>query len=140
MTRRRVRSERGAVAIFAVVVVFALFLAIGLVVDGGSRIQAMQRADELAAQAARTGAQSVHIGDDGTHPTIDVGPACRAASTYLVQAEAEPGECTPVNDTTLRVSASVSYENVFLSLIGAPSSSVTGTAEARLARGVGVEQ
>ncbi|WP_298324558.1 hypothetical protein [Haloactinopolyspora sp.] len=133
-------DERGAVAIFAVVIVMALFLAIGLVVDGGSRIRAMQRADALASAAARTGAQAVVFGGEAGHPTIDVGPACRAAADYLVQAGVEPTDCVRVDDSTLRVGATVSYENVFLSLIGPSTSQVTGSAQARLARGVGDEQ
>lgn len=143
---RHPRGEDGAVAIFAVVVVMALFLAIGLVVDGGSRIRAMQRADALAAEAARTGAQSVIFdgGSDGSGgpggPSIDFGPACRAAATYLVQAGAEPGDCGRVDDTTLRVGATISYDHIFLSLIGPATSQVTGSAQARLARGVGDEQ
>ncbi len=133
-------DERGAVAIFAVVVVFALFLAIGLVVDGGGRIRAMQQADSLAAEAARTGAQAVVIDGDADQPTIDFGPACQAASDYLVQAGAQPTECARVDDSTVRVGVSISYENIFLSLVGQPTGEATGSAEARLARGVDDEQ
>lgn len=141
MRPRRADDECGAVAVFAVVVVLALFLAIGLVVDGGGKIRAMQRAEALAAEAARTGAQAVIFGADGAeHLTIDEGPACRAASDYLVQAGVQPTDCGAVDDVTLRVGAAVSYDNVFLSLIGQPTSQVTGSAQARLTRGVGNEQ
>ncbi|PSL01384.1 putative Flp pilus-assembly TadE/G-like protein [Haloactinopolyspora alba] len=135
----RLRGDDGAIAIFAVVIVMALFLAIGLVVDGGGRLRAMQRADALAAEAARTGAQRILIGGDTDRPTIDVTPACQAASAYLVQAGVQPSGCGRVDGETLRVSATVSYDNVFLSLIGQSTSQVTGSARARLARGVDEE-
>lgn len=146
MSARRSRSappggERGAVAVFAVVIVMALFLAIGLVVDGGSRVRAMQRANAMAAEAARTGAQAVIIEGAGNgHPTIDFGEACRAASTYVTQAGGQPVDCRRVNDTTVQVDTVVHYDNVFLSLIGEPTSQATGSAQARLARGVGTEE
>lgn len=142
MTGRAVprETERGAVAIFAVVVVMALFLAIGLVVDGGSKIRAMQRANALAAEAARTGAQAVIIDGDGAgHPTIDFDVACQAAASYLEHAGGQSVDCGPVNNTTVRVEAAITYDNVFLSLIGEPTSQATGSAQARLARGVGEE-
>jgi hypothetical protein len=139
--RRRADDERGAVAIFAVVVVFALFLGIGLVVDGGARIRALQRANAIAAEAARTGAQAIDIDGNGVgHPTIQPGPACSAASTYVTNAGGQPISCHLVNDTTIRVEAAVSYENVFLSLVGPPSGQETAAAQARLAFGVGSEQ
>ncbi|WP_026877978.1 hypothetical protein [Jiangella gansuensis] len=146
MSARRCRSarpggERGAVAVIAVVIVMALFLAIGLVVDGGSRVRAMQRANAMAAEAARTGAQAVIIEGAGNgHPTIDFGEACRAASTYITQAGGQPADCRRVNDTTVQVDTVVHYDNVFLSLIGEPTSQATGSAQARLARGVGTEE
>ncbi|MGH3974134.1 MAG: hypothetical protein ACRDS9_12545, partial [Pseudonocardiaceae bacterium] len=39
------RDERGSTALFYVVIVFALFATIGLVVDGGGKIRALQQAD-----------------------------------------------------------------------------------------------
>ncbi|MBB5787204.1 hypothetical protein [Jiangella mangrovi] len=146
MTARRFRrvrldGERGAVAIFAVVIVMALFLAIGLVVDGGGKIRAMQRANAMAAEAARTGAQAVIIDGAGAgHPTIDFAQACQAATGYVTAAGGEPTDCRRVNDTTVQVDTAITYDNVFLSLIGQPTSQATGSAQARLARGVGEEQ
>lgn len=143
MRARRLRSdgERGAVAIFAVVIVMALFLAIGLVVDGGGKIRAMQRANALAAEAARTAAQAVIIDGGGAgHPTIDFAQACQAANGYVTSAGGEPTDCQRVNDTTVQVDTAITYDNVFLSLIGQPTSQATGSAQARLARGVGEEQ
>ncbi|SEF14852.1 hypothetical protein [Jiangella alba] len=138
---RRSDAEQGAVAIFAVVIVMALFLAIGLVVDGGGKIRAMQRANAMAAEAARTAAQAVIIDGNGAgHPTIDFARACTAATTYVTAAGGQATDCRRVNDTTVQVDTAVTYDNVFLSLIGPPTSQATGSAQARLARGVGTEQ
>ncbi len=143
MTARRLWSdgERGAIAIFAVVIVMALFLAIGLVVDGGGQIRAMQRANAMAAEAGRTAAQAVIIDGDGAgHPTIDFARACSAATDYVTSAGGRPTGCRRVDDTTVQVDTAITYDNVFLSLIGQPTSQATGSAQVRLARGVGTEQ
>ena len=143
MRARRLRrdGQPGAVAIFAVVIVMALFLALGLVVDGGGKIRAMQRANALAAEGARTAAQLVIIDGDGAgHPTIDFAQACQAARSYVTAAGGQPKDCRRVNDTTVQVDTAITYDNVFLSLIGQPTSQATGSAQARLARGVGEEQ
>lgn len=130
--------EGGAVALFSAVAVFALLVSIGLVVDGGSKIRGLQRADELAAEAARTGAQAVNF-DGGTDPTIDMAQACAAVSAYVAQTDGHLSDCGPVNSTTLQVEVVVSSSTIFLSLVGQPTWEATGSAQARLARGIGGE-
>jgi Flp pilus assembly protein TadG len=138
----RAEGDRGAIALFAVVTVTALFLAIGLAVDGGAKIHAMQRADAIAAEAARTGAQRIIIDGNGAgHPTINPAEACSAAQAYVSAAQrATFVSCSLVNSTTIRVEAAVAYDNVFLSLVGPATGQENGSAQARLARGVGSEQ
>ena len=58
--RSRLRDDdRGSLSLFVVVVFVALLVTIGLVVDGGGKIRALQRADAVAAQAARAGGQAI---------------------------------------------------------------------------------
>lgn len=138
---RRAAGERGAISVFAVVVVLGLFVAIGLVVDGGARLRALQRANAIAGEAARSGAQAVDIDGGGIgQPTIQGGPACAQAADYVSRSGGQLVSCGLVNATTIRVEAAVAYENVFLSLVGPPSGQETAAAQARLAFGVGEEQ
>lgn len=128
-------GERGAVTVFAVVIVLALFLAVGLVVDGGSKIRAIQRAEAIAAEAARAGGQAVVFGRGaGGAPTIDTGAASQAAQSYLSTA----GVQGTVRATAERITVEVTmtYDTIFFSLIGLGSDPVTGEATARLAYGV----
>ena len=89
--RHRPRGDDGSLTLFAVVVVFALLVVAGLVVDGGATLTATRRANHLAEQAARAGAQAadttaLHTGAVRLDPT----PARAAALAYL-HAAARPG-------------------------------------------------
>jgi Flp pilus assembly protein TadG len=53
------RDDRGTVTAFAVVVATALVLCLGLVIDAGRLVDARVEAGDLAAAAARAGAQEI---------------------------------------------------------------------------------
>jgi hypothetical protein len=55
------RSETGTHTLFLVLSVVGLLRVIGLVVDGGVKIRAIQRADTLAAEARRAGGQAMRV-------------------------------------------------------------------------------
>jgi Flp pilus assembly protein TadG len=55
--RRRVRGDAGSVSLLVVVLVPALLMAGGLVLDGGRQLQARREATAVAAAAARAAAQ-----------------------------------------------------------------------------------
>ena len=50
--RQQPDAERGAIGVFLVVLVPGLLLIIGLAVDGGAKVQATQRANAIADEAA----------------------------------------------------------------------------------------
>jgi hypothetical protein len=129
MTRRP--GEDGAVSLFVIVVVVALIAAIGLVVDGGGKIRALERADEAAREAARAGSQMLDVPSAvrGEGVRIDPAGAARAARAYLAAAGVD-GSVT-VEGNAVQVSTSVTYEPVFLSVAGVGPMTVTGTASAR---------
>jgi len=133
-------SDRGSASLFLVVAVLALFISVGLVVDGGQKLRATQRADDAAAEAARAAVQSVQPSTTvrGRAPRVDPGPAASAAQAYLAAAGVT-GSATVAGDR-VRVTTSSSFTPTFLSLIGLGTQTVTGRAEARLARGVEQEQ
>lgn len=136
---RRWSGERGSVSLLLVVAVVALFTAVGLVLDGGAKLRATQRADDAAAEAARAAVQSVQPGGTvrGEIPRLTAAAAASAARSYLTAA----GVDGTVNVTggRVRVQTSITFTPAFLSAIGLGAQTVTGRADARLARGVEVE-
>ena len=124
-------DDRGAIALFVVVFAVALLAAVGLVVDGGGKVRALQRADEAAREAARAGSQMLDlpaaVRGDGVR--IDRAAAARAARAYLDAAGVEG--TVAVHGNAVRVSTSVTYQPVFLGVTGVGPITVTGSASAR---------
>jgi Flp pilus assembly protein TadG len=124
-------DDRGAITLFVVVFTVALLVAVGLVVDGGGKVRALQRADEAAREAARAGSQMLDVpaavrGDD---VSIDPASAGRAARAYLDAAGVEG--TVDVQGDAVQVSTSVTYRPVFLGVAGVGPITVTGSASAR---------
>ena len=127
-------------SLLLVVAVLALLIAVGLVVDGGQKLRSTQRADDAAAEAARAAVLSVQPGSTvrGLTPRTDTAAAFRAAQDHL-RAAGVAGS-VQVNDGRVQVATTSTFTPSFLSLIGLGAQTVTGRAEARLARGVDQEQ
>jgi Flp pilus assembly protein TadG len=130
-------GERGSISLFFVIAAVALFLTIGLVVDGGGKIRAMQRADAVAAEAARQGGQAIQAGRAirGEGVEVDSAAAAAAARTYLRSAEVT-GDVKVITGTRLEVNTTTTYQPVFLGIIGIGPLTVHGHAEVRLIRGL----
>ncbi|MFC5381828.1 hypothetical protein [Aquipuribacter nitratireducens] len=136
----RLREDRGSTTLFVVVLATALLVATGLVTDGAGRVQALQRADAVAAEAARAAGQELDRaravrGDPGA---LDIGRAVAAARAHLRAAGVE-GTVTTTSVPTpagvvaaVRVTTRVVHDPVFL---GGPAT-IEGSATARLAQGV----
>jgi Flp pilus assembly protein TadG len=129
--RARRDDDRGAIALFVVVFTVALLAAVGLVVDGGGKVRALQRADEAAREAARAGSQMLDVpaAVRGNGISIDSAAAARAARAYL-DAAGVYGTVT-VEGSAVHVSTSVTYQPVFLGAAGVGPITVTGSASAR---------
>jgi Flp pilus assembly protein TadG len=125
------RRDDGTVTLFVVVLMVALLAAVGLVVDGGGKIRALERADEAAREAARAGSQALDVPAAVRGETVAVNPAgaSRAARAYL-DATGVAGTVR-VSGRLVSVSTSVTYTPVFLALLGVGPSTVTGAASAR---------
>lgn len=132
----RVRDERGTITLPLTVLVLALLVSVGLVVDGGAKVRAVQQATRVAAEAARAGAQEVNVAavQTGGTPTIDPYRARLAAQALL--ADAGVTGTVTASTTEVQVRASVTRPTVFLGLIG--TSTVTGTGSA--ASGLTIEE
>ena len=130
----------GSVSLLLGLAVFGLFIAVGLVVDGGQKLRSSQRADDAAGEAARAAVLSIEPGSTvrGERPRVDETAARRAAEAYL-QRVGVLGSVA-VGDGQVQVSTSSSFTPSFLSIIGLGAQTVTGQASARLVRGVEQEQ
>jgi len=135
-TRSDVPREEGSVSVFLVVAVIALLLASGLVVDGGRKLQALRRADAVAEEAARAAGQALQPAPSvrGMPPRLDAVSATAAGRAYLSSAGVA-GTVVARGDV-VEVTTSTSEPTVFLAVIGIHSVSATGSASARLARGL----
>ena len=143
---RRPRGDDGSLTLFAVVAVFGLLAMAGLVVDGGAKLTATRRANHLAEQAARAGAQAadtaaLHTGAVRLDPT----PARTAALAYLQAAPAQPPTApydvtVTVGADTVTVALHTRTTTAFLGLLGIRTLPVTGQGQARLLRGITQEQ
>jgi len=141
MTEARTRqlgSDGGSVTLFCCISVVGLMILVGLVVDGGAKVRALQRADRLAAEAGRAGGQAIDVSAAiaGDAPTIDKQAAVLASQAYL-RANGVSGTVA-VTDTgrALVVDVTTTTATVFLGLIGVNTLTVHGSAKVVLVRGV----
>ncbi|MFI8528380.1 pilus assembly protein TadG-related protein [Promicromonospora sukumoe] len=133
--------EAGSVLPFLVVCVATLLLCAAFVVEFGGTLQAQQRVNDLAAQAARTGGQQITLSSGpGTGQVLTVDPyAARSAAQAYISTAGVSGTVT-VADARITVSVTDTYQSPIVSSIAGPRQ-VTGSATARLVRTLaGTEQ
>lgn len=127
-------GERGSITIWMALGSFVMIVLVGLAVDLGGQVHAQQQAHDLAAQAARAGAEQVQAAPaiQGRYVHIDARAARIAAEDYLAAAGVE-GTVHIVDGDSITVSVTDTYEPRFLTFVGRHLI-VTGTASARLVR------
>jgi len=133
MTRR----ERGSMSIFTVVFSVVVFLLAGMLVDGGSAINARLRAADIAEQGARAGADRVdieYLRSSGQTRLLGQDQVC-AKAIEVVHAYGEDGvkagSCqVEQNQTAVTVEVSVHWDAFFLGAFGFPGSDMTSKATA----------
>ena len=146
MTRLRTwigSPERGSVAVWMITTSMAMILLVGLAVDLSGRVYAKQRAQDVAAEAARAGGQQLQgaAAIRGQGAVVDPGPAIAAANTYIAAAPGITGTVSVVGGTSVVANTSTTYTTKFLSIIGITTLTVTGHAEVQVNRAVnGVAQ
>ena len=119
----RPASDAGRVSVFLAIALVAVLVIIGLVVDGAGRIRATQRADNLAAEAARAGGQAIDVAAaiGGAPKVVDPEQAREAAQRYLA-ALGEPGVTGTAEPSAdgehLTVTVSITYDTAMLDLFG----------------------
>lgn len=133
MMRHARETQRGSVTLWAVIIATSFMLVVGLVVDGGAKLRAGQKADQVAREAARSAAQAVS-GDPilGNPGLVDNTRARNAAEDYLKTAGV-PGDVVIANGEA-QVTTYVSFQPVFLSAVGIGQITVKGHASAQVKR------
>jgi Flp pilus assembly protein TadG len=115
----------------------ALIAMAGLVIDGGASLAARGRAHDVAAQAARAGADAISPASlRGTSPqdlVIDSAAARAAAQTYLRAGQATGTVTVTGQDVT--VTAHVPRRALIMSAFGIHDMSGTATATATIVSG-----
>jgi Flp pilus assembly protein TadG len=130
-------GERGSMSVFTVLFSVVVFLLAGLLVDGGSAINARLRAADVAEQAARAGADQIdvdHLRDTGQTRLLGDDQVC-ARADEIVQAQGGDGvtrgQCAvEQGQAQVTVTVSVRWEAFFLSAIGFPGAEMNGEATA----------
>jgi hypothetical protein len=127
-------GDRGAFTPMVVVMATALFASVALAVDGGGKMRALERADNVAAEAARTAGQAINLSEAvaGTADVLDPAAAAAAARAYLTTAGASGTVTISPNQREITVIVSITYDPVMLDLINLGPWTVTGTATAEL--------
>lgn len=131
-------GEGGSASVFLLITLTGLLLIVGLVADGGLKLRATQRADAVAAEAARAGGQSIDLPTavSSAAVRVDRQRAANAANAYLATT-GHTGTVGIADDgTTLTVSVTITSPTAFLNLIGVSSMTVTGHGQATLIHAV----
>lgn len=131
--------EAGSVAVWMITTAVTLVLLVGLAVDLGGQVHAKQRAQDIAAEAARAGGQQLQAGTAirGQGAVVDPSVAVAAAQAYIAGAPGVTGTANVVRGTRIVANTQTTYSTKFLSIIGIGSLTVTGHAEVQITRAVG---
>ena len=124
----RERNERGqSISLFVLVIMAALIITTGLVIDGGQKVAATSRAESAAAGAGRAAGNAAATqqlgGADGASAAV------AAAKTYLAGQPGVAGTVSISNGVVV-ITTSANEPTIVLSIIGI--SSVDGQGSARV--------
>ncbi|MEH0928829.1 pilus assembly protein TadG-related protein [Micromonospora sp. CPCC 205558] len=130
-------GDHGRVSIFLAVTMVGVLAIIGLSFDGAGQLRTLQRAQNLAAEAARAGGQAIDRATaiEGGPKRIDQPQARVAVAAYLksVGAAGHTVSFPEVDgETLIRVTVSITYHRSMLGpFVQDKSVTVTGEATAR---------
>lgn len=132
--RRDARHDDGKITLLVLVFMVAILTVIGLSVDGGARIRALQRADNIAADAARSSGQALDAAQaiPGGAKVVDPNAAVDAASAYLAAAGVQGTVVISQDRQQVSVTVTITTNTAMLSIIGIDRMTVTGRATAQL--------
>lgn len=133
--RRRCRGEDGTFTTWFVGLVMPMMMMAGLVFDGGHVLAERREALDVAQNAALAGSQAIDTSQVRQgNVAIDPDKVIAAAQSYLA-ANGHTGTVS-VSGTEVTVVVTQTVDMQLLSAIGVGPKTVTGTATARIVRGV----
>ena len=130
------RGERGSMSVFTVLFSVVVFLLAGLLVDGGSAINARLRAADVAEQAARGAADQLdvdHLRQTGETRLLGEDQVCARAEEIVAAQGADDvrfGACTVDGQAQVTVTVTARWEAFFLGAVGFSGAEMTGEAGA----------
>jgi Flp pilus assembly protein TadG len=129
-------GDCGQVTAFVAVMVAALILCAGLVIDGGLALAAKVRATDEAQAAARAGAEEIDLTTYRQSGTVVLEPieATNAAEQYLAST-GDSGQVAVAGDT-VTVSVEANQASQILGIAGLHSFTVSASASAAAVRGI----
>ena len=135
-TRGLFDREAGRIGLFYAIVLPGLLALIGLAGDGAGYIRTTQRADNIAAEAARAGGQAIRLPDaiNGDRKAVDTSRAIDAVRDYLTTAGiSEWNASVADNGQQLTVTVTVHYDPLLVDVLpGVGTIPATATATASL--------
>jgi hypothetical protein len=126
--------DEGRVALLVLVLALAILIMIGLSVDGGGKIRALERADSLASEAARAAGQAILAPQaiEGGDKVVDPTAAVTAAQNYLTAAGVTGAVSVSPDRKHVTVTVTIVYTTRFLDMIGINQLAATRQATAEL--------
>jgi len=129
-------GDAGQVTAMVVVMMTALILLAGLVLDGGLTLAARERALGLAQQAARAGAQAVNLAVYRQDGTLALQPARAVADARAYLASTGSNGTVSVAGNTVTVTVSITQPMQLLQIAGLHAITVHASASAVPERGI----
>ncbi|HLU33751.1 MAG TPA: pilus assembly protein TadG-related protein [Natronosporangium sp.] len=133
--------DSGRVSVFLAIAVAGILAIIGVAVDAAGQLRTLTRAQNLAAEAARSAGQGIdgQRAMAGDAVVVDPELATRYASEYLatafdhIEQDHLPPSVVPVDGgTAVRITVTLYYQPQILGLFGYGQIEVTATAAATL--------
>ncbi|MFL6045307.1 MAG: hypothetical protein ACJ72M_09320 [Propionibacteriaceae bacterium] len=126
----RARDERGqSISLFVLVIMGALIMTAGLVIDGGQKVAATSRAESAAAGASRAAGNAAATQQLGGADPASA--AVIAAKTYLAGQPGVTGTVS-ISNGIIVVTTTADEPTILLSTIGIASVSGEGSARANI--------
>ncbi|GAA1895058.1 TadE/TadG family type IV pilus assembly protein [Streptantibioticus ferralitis] len=133
-------DDGGQVTAFLVIIVVAVIMFAGLVLDGGLALAAKVRAIGEAQEAARAGAQALDLAAYRAHGTVRLVPhQARALASRFLASTGDTGTVTATANT-VTVTVTAHQHPQLLGLLGIGSLTVTGSGTAHPVHGIDAPQ
>lgn len=117
--RRSESGSGGGISLMMAIFIIALIMVLGLVIDGSAKAKALDRANQLASEAARAGLQAA------TPEGVGARAVDAAVGAYL-RGEGVSDFTSVVGKQQVAVTVTITQPTKMLSAIGIDSTTVTG--------------